>query len=525
MPSIVTLSNLAYAAPDGRRLFDHLDLSFAGERTGVVGRNGAGKTTLVRLILGELAPAAGSISVAGRLGVLRQAVQPPPGATAADLMGVSGEFARLRRLAEGEGSEEDLALADWTLEARLEAALADVGLAGLDLDRPAAALSGGEATRAALAGLVAAEPDLLLLDEPTNNLDAEARSLIAQVIGAWRGGAIIVSHDRALLRRMDRILELSSLGPRLYGGGWDLYAEREAEARAAAARDLDGAKRELARVEREAQAAREKKARRDAAGRRFAARGSEPKILLGAQAERAENSGGREGRLAERQRAEAADHLAEAEARVERLRSLAFELPSTGLPAGRVVLEAHGLTLAVGGRTLLEGFDLKIAGPERLAITGPNGAGKTSLLRVLAGEAAPDAGEVRRTGRLAMLDQRTSLLSEAETVLENFRRLNPQDSDNASRAALARFLFRNEAALKPAASLSGGERLRAALACVVGGTATPELLILDEPTNHLDIDSVEAVEAALRGYDGALLVVSHDEDFLEAIGIERRIAL
>ena len=215
MPSFTTLDGLSYRTPEGRSLFDNLTLAFGAERTGLVGRNGVGKTTLLQLIAGELAPAAGAVTVRGRVGVLRQALQPPPGASVADLLGLAEPLARLARITDGQGSEDDLAEADWGLEARLDAALAEVGLAGLALDRPAASLSGGQVTRVSLAGLLAHEPDLLILDEPTNNLDAEARRLVAEVLGHWRGGAIVVSHDRELLRRMDRIVELSGLGAKV----------------------------------------------------------------------------------------------------------------------------------------------------------------------------------------------------------------------------------------------------------------------------------------------------------------------
>ncbi|MDQ0463839.1 ATPase subunit of ABC transporter with duplicated ATPase domains [Caulobacter ginsengisoli] len=523
--SIVTLDNLAVATPDGRVLFENLSLTLGAERTGLVGANGVGKSTLLAIVAGERAPAAGTVACNGRIGVLRQTLSPPPGASVADRLGIAEDLARLARAEAGEADADDLALADWDLEARVAEGLADMGLAGLALDRPAASLSGGQLTRLDLAGLLIARPDLILLDEPTNNLDAAARAQVASLLRGWRGGALVVSHDRALLREMDRIVELSSLGARVYGGHYDLYAERKAAERAAAERGLDLAEREADRAAREAQQALERKARRDAAGRKFAAKGSEPKILLGAMAERAENSGARGQQLAERRRAAAAEAIEAAQAQVERVRTLAFDLPPSGLAAGKMVLAFEDVGFGYGGAPVLEGVSLKLTGPERVAVVGPNGSGKTTLLRLAAGELAPTAGTVRRGAWAVLVDQQTAVLGQAGSVLDAFQRLNPGAGLNAAHAALARFLFRNSAAHQAVASLSGGERLRAALACVLSGVEPPQLLILDEPTNHLDLSSLEAVEAALRGYDGAILAVSHDADFLAAIGVEREIRL
>jgi ATPase subunit of ABC transporter with duplicated ATPase domains len=526
MPSFLTLDGLSYTTPDGRSLFDNLTLAFGAERTGLVGRNGVGKSTLIRLVLGELSPTAGALTVRGRLGVLRQALIPPLGATVAALMGVDDALSRLRRIEAGRGDEQDLSEADWTLEARLEAALAEVDLTDIDLERPAAALSGGQVTRASLAGLLVAEPDLLILDEPTNNLDAAARDLVAEVLGRWRGGAIVVSHDRGLLRKMDRIVELTTLGAQVFGGDYDLYAQRKAEAEAAAQRELADAERQIARVAREVQLTAERKQRKDSAGKRARAKGDAPKMLLDARQQRAESSGARGQHVADRLRSDASEAFAEADAKVERVRRLAFDLPPSGLAAGKTVLALEKAEFAwPGAPSILDGVSLKIVGPERVAVSGPNGSGKTTLIRLITGELQPTAGRVMRGVRVAFLDQQTALLGDDASLVAAFRRLNPRSSENAARAALARFLFRNTAAEKPVASLSGGERLRAALACVLLGDEPPQLLILDEPTNHLDLDSIGAVEAALSGYDGALLVVSHDRDFLGAVGIGREVAL
>ncbi|MFN3778712.1 MAG: ABC-F family ATP-binding cassette domain-containing protein [Brevundimonas aurantiaca] len=524
--ALATLDKVAARTPDGVTLFDNLSLTFGSERTGVVGRNGAGKSTLLRLIAGDLSPSEGSVTRAASVGVLDQRSDPSPDETTGQTLGVAPALAAIDRLLAGEGDAQDMADADWTLEPRIASALAEVGLEGLPMDRATRSLSGGEQTRLRLAGLILAAPDLILLDEPTNHLDVQARGRVADVLGRWKGGAVVVSHDRDLLRRMDRIVEVSGLGVAVHGGNYDLYAARKAIERETAERDLVEAERTLARVAAVAQRRTEMKARRDAAGRRRAAKGDMPRILIDARAERAENSGAADRLLAARQAAEAETVLAAARQGVERVRTLAIPMPATGLAAGRTVATLTGAAwTSQDGRRIAGPIDLTLTGPERVAVTGPNGAGKTTLLRLITGDLQPTAGQVRRPVPSALLDQDAALLGPQETLIEAWTRLNPDGSAHDAQAALARFLFRNTAAHRRVGDLSGGERLRAALACVMTGKRPPQLLVLDEPTNHLDLDSVAAVEDALSAYDGALVVVSHDADFLAAIGIDRTVSL
>ncbi len=523
--SSLVLADVAWSKPDGHRLFSELSLEFTRERVGLVGRNGVGKTTLLRLLAGDLEPERGRVVQSGTVRTMRQIAQVDRAERIADLLGIADELARLRRAEAGTASAEELAEIDWALEADAQAALALVGL-DVSFDTPLAALSGGQRTRAALAGATLGRPDFLLLDEPTNDLDASGRQAVADLLGGWRSGAIVVSHDRSLLEGMDAIVELTSLGASRYGGGYSAYRQRKDIELAALDHDLAAAQRRSEDVDRRAQKTRERQQRRDAAGVRKAERGDMPKILIGARANRAENSGGGNARLAERQRMETQNSLEEARKRVERAEHWSVTLASTGLASGQRVIDVTRVTGGhVPGKPVLADFDLSIVGRERVAIEGPNGSGKSTLLELAAGRLTPWSGQIDRHVRAAYFDQRMEFLAAEGTVLENFSRLNPDMDDNSRRAALARFGFRAAAAERTVRGMSGGETLRAALACVVGGTTPPPLLLLDEPTNHLDFESVGVLEVALNSYDGALLVVTHDQAFLKAIGVTRQLSM
>ncbi|MEQ1811493.1 MAG: ABC-F family ATP-binding cassette domain-containing protein [Terricaulis sp.] len=525
MPATITLSNLSWATPNGRELFSDLDFNFGAERAGLVGRNGVGKTTLLKVVAGDLLPRSGAVAVNGRVAVLRQMVQVDARETIADLFGVADALELLKRAERGEASADDLAHADWTLETRLADALTRFAL-DADAETSLATLSGGQRTRAALAALVFAEPDFIILDEPTNNLDRDGRAAVIDLLAGWRAGAVVVSHDRELLDTMDAIVEMTTLGVRRYGGNWSAYRARKALELAAAQHDLADAEKRIADVAETAQTMAERKARNDGAGKRKAARGDMPRILLGAMKRKAEETSASMSRLAETQREDAEADVVAARERIEVLQPFTVSLPSTDLAAQKDVLKLEGVTAGYeAGHSVLRGLSFAIVGPERVAVTGPNGSGKTTLLSLITGALLPWSGCVRVLTDFAVLDQRVSVLDPAVSIRDNFMRINPEANENACRAALARFMFRADAALQIVGTLSGGQMLRAGLACVLGGETLPPLLILDEPTNHLDIDSIEAVEAGLRAYDGALLIVSHDEAFLAAVGVTRRLTL
>jgi ATPase subunit of ABC transporter with duplicated ATPase domains len=249
-------------------------------------------------------------------------------------------------------------------------------------------------------------------------------------------------------------------------------------------------------------------------------------MLLDFKQDRAEASLGVANRLAERQLSAASEALEEAKAKFEILIPLNIVAPSVNLPAQKRVLEVENLVAEAGGRVLFGPLSFKVTGPERVHIAGGNGAGKSTLLKLITGERAPASGSIRRLdGRIAMLDQHADTLDDTRTLLENMRVANPELDDNTAYAALARFAFRNKKAHQVVSTLSGGERLRLSMSIILASSAPPQLLLLDEPTNHLDIDSIEVIEKALTAYDGALIVVSHDPVFIQAIGCNREIRL
>lgn len=524
MSAQITLDCLSLHTPDARPLFSDLSLTIGAERIGLVGRNGCGKSSLLQVIAGRQRPASGYVRRFGKIGLLDQH-QKVRGLSWAEGLGVGEDWQRLKRIERGSPQADDIELAVWDLESRVQTCLQELDLPVRDLDSPLEASSGGQRTRLALARLMLARPDVLLLDEPTNNLDADGRALILRLVREWRGGLVLASHDRDLLEHVDRIVELSPVGCSVTGGGWSSYvAEREAR-RERLVDAVETAQSGLRQAKSVGQQRAERKARSDGQGRAARRSGSQSKLILNAQRERAQGTDSRAVAASARQVSEAEDALKQAREQLEVVTPLHIAIPPSGLAAGQKVLTVDNVSLERGGRVLFDRVSLDITGPERVQVRGANGAGKSSLLALVSGGLAPSAGRVSCHAPVAILDQHVGFLDPGLSVRENCQRLNPELSDNDVRAALARYAFRNEAALKPAGVLSGGERMRAGLVCLFAGSAMPSLLILDEPTNHLDIEAVELLEAALEAFDGALLIASHDARFVAALAPNRCISL
>ncbi|KQS65929.1 ABC-F family ATP-binding cassette domain-containing protein [Modestobacter sp. Leaf380] len=524
----LSLHALSFAWPDGTPVLDGLTATFGPGCTGLVAPNGAGKSTLLRLVAGELTPTAGSVTVDGVLGWLRQGLPSTVG-TAADLLGVADVLAALRSIEAGDVDEGHFAVVgtDWDVEERTRAQLDRLGLGGVALDRPLATLSGGQVVTLGLAGQLLRDPDVLLLDEPTNDLDADARARLTEVVDGFRGCLLLVSHDRDLLEHVDQVAELDGSGLRTHGGAFSAWEEAVAAEQAVAEREVRSAEQALRREKRERQQARERADRRAGTGARDAVTSGLPKILAGARKRSAQESAGRADGTHGTRVEDARTRLTAAEHALRDDAVLTLELPATRVPAGRTVVQAEGVVVRdLFGDGVGEGVDLTLRGPERVALTGANGSGKSTLLRVLSGDLVPDRGRVARAeGRVAYLSQRLDLLDPTVTVADALAAAAPDRPEAERLTLLARFLFRGARAHLPVGALSGGERLRATLACVLLAEPAPQLVLLDEPTNNLDLTGVAQLVSALDAYEGALVVVSHDERFLAELRLDRRVRL
>ncbi|TWH21502.1 ABC-F family ATP-binding cassette domain-containing protein [Prauserella rugosa] len=545
-PASIVCSHLSFAWPDDTPVFDDLSFTVGRGRTGLVAPNGAGKSTLLALIAGVHRPTAGTVTVGGVLGYLPQTLPYRAESTVGDVLGVSEVLASIAAIEAGDVDERHFSVVGnaWDIEETSRALLDRLGLRGIELGRRLDTLSGGQIVQLGLVAELLAEPDVLLLDEPTNNLDADARQALYDVLDGWSGCLLVVSHDRTLLDRMDRIAELDSSRPggeiRFFGGGFTAYAEAVEAERDAAEQRIRTAKQQVKREKREMQEARERAARRSGTAARKVADAGLPKIVAGELKRKAQVSAAKADDVHSERLSQARQRLDEAERSLRDDDAIVVDLPQTRVPAGRTVFQGEGIrvrdlfegridTVDAEGEvveTAVEGIDLAIRGPERIALTGPNGAGKSTLLKVIAGTVEPDAGSVRRAeGRVAYLSQRLDVLDADRSVAENLAAFAPSMTPVDRMNLLARFLFRGDGAHRRVGALSGGELLRATLVCTLFAEPAPQLLLLDEPTNNLDLVSVGQLESALRAYEGAMVVVSHDAEFLSALNPTRHLSL
>ena len=514
-PSFI-LHQVTCQFPTGDTLFGPLSLTLEPSLCALVGRNGSGKTRLLRLLAGLDEPATGHIERFGSHAWVAQQHVISSQTTLAELLGYDAIFTARKRIDSGDYQPDDLALLDgyWDIVERLSEAFINATLPPFEPDKPAIELSGGERIRALLCGAFTAGADFLLLDEPTNHLDRQGRAWFYDQLSRYQGGVLVASHDRELLEQVPRILELSASGLRSYGGNYaDYQAQRDAEQQAARAA------LEHAATERKSTRARMQK-EHDDSQRRSAKTLRTVDTLNIASFERVKYKGAAKERIGtwKKQHSEQNEALNaavnKARERVEDDNPVMFTLPGSQIPEGKQVLVLEDLVLQ---HVPVPPLTWRIDGPMRVALKGPNGCGKSTLLKTLLGEVAPRSGSCKVSVSCAYLDQHLSRLDLSQSVMTHLNLSHTPLEEGVLRTRLAQLQLGADKVMLPLAALSGGERLKAALACVLWGAEATQLLLLDEPTNHLDLASVQAIEAALAGFPGALLVVSHDEAFLSGL--------
>ena len=514
-PSFI-LHQVTCQFPTGDTLFGPLSLTLEPSLCALVGRNGSGKTRLLRLLAGLDEPATGHIERFGSHAWVAQQHVISSQTTLAELLGYDAIFTARKRIDSGDYQPDDLALLDgyWDIVERLSEAFINATLPPFEPDKPAIELSGGERIRALLCGAFTAGADFLLLDEPTNHLDRQGRAWFYDQLSRYQGGVLVASHDRELLEQVPRILELSASGLRSYGGNYaDYQAQRDAEqqaARAALEHAATERKRTRARMQKE----------HDDSQRRSAKTLRTVDTLNIASFERVKYKGAAKERIGtwKKQHSEQNEALNaavnKARERVEDDNPVMFTLPGSQIPEGKQVLVLEDLVLQ---HVPVPPLTWRIDGPMRVALKGPNGCGKSTLLKTLLGEVAPRSGSCKVSVSCAYLDQHLSRLDLSQSVMTHLNLSHTPLEEGVLRTRLAQLQLGADKVMLPLAALSGGERLKAALACVLWRAEATQLLLLDEPTNHLDLASVQAIEAALAGFPGALLVVSHDEAFLSGL--------
>ncbi|UDL06272.1 ATP-binding cassette domain-containing protein [Marinobacter sp. CA1] len=517
---VVDLIGLSHGFAD-QQLFSPLTFTLASGLTGLVADNGVGKSVLLRLLAGALTPSEGQIRWHRDWHWVDQQAA-VAGPRVAEALGVGPLFDSWQRLEHGEGDAEDLTtLADrWHLPAQWHQQLAFAGLT-CPLDTPVATLSGGQRSRLALCAAFARPQAFLLLDEPTNHLDQAGRLWLRQALKHHPGGALIASHNRAVLRQVEQILELTPRGLQVYGGDYDDYRAEQERQQQALSQRLEQLSRERRQRQQRHQAALEAASRRSRQGRRLRRDGSQSKLLLDASKQRAENSLSGLKDSHRRQQSALTESIRDARAQQQIQPDQRLALGSGQEPGGRRLF-LQDLVLSHGDTTPIT---LSVRQGERWRVQGANGSGKSTLLQTIAGRLEPASGQCLRNGRCLYLDQQLSILDDQATALDNLRRYQPNRGDSDLRTQLAGMNLTGDLALTPTGQLSGGQRLKVALLMVAPTDDSPALLLLDEPDNHLDLASQTLLASTLAHYPGALLLVSHDEDFVAAVGIDHSLKL
>lgn len=523
------LQDITYVLPNQEVLFQNIHISLnRHEKVALIGHNGVGKSTLLKIMGGILEASGGFVDRNNKVYYVPQILGQFEGKSVAEALAVDAKLHSLQLILEGDVSEQHFSVLndDWNLEERCRETLNYWGLESVNLLQSMNSLSGGQKTKVLLAGIQIHEPELLLMDEPTNHLDGEGRNLLLDFISKSNTTAVIVSHDRALLNEMEKILELTRNGIHVYGGNYAFYKEQKALQSNALEQDVKGMEKTLRKAKEKERETLERQQKLDSRGKKKQENAGVARIMMNTLRNNAEKSTSKLKGIHEDKIAGISDELRDLRTKIPDINKMKFGFEDSGLHKGKVLFSAESLNWKYTDTWLWEKpLDIRIESGERIAIKGENGSGKSTLINIILGNLKP-ADVYRADSKSVYVDQDYSLLDDSKTILDQVESFNTSAvPEHEIKMNLHRLLFPKEDWNKLCSVLSGGERMRLVLCCLTINRQSPDMIILDEPTNNLDIQNIEILTRAIKEYRGTLLVVSHDTVFLDEIAIERDLYL
>lgn len=528
---MILLQNISFGFPGGNLLFNHINLSIPSHtKSALVGNNGMGKSTLLKILTGEIQPSDGSINIQGNIFYVPQMFGNFNHLAIAECLKVDQKLLALRKITAGEVDEMyfDILNDDWDIEERCQQALKHWGLEGFELNQKLEDLSGGQKTKVFLAGIQISKPEIIILDEPTNHLDLEGRKLLYELIHKTDAAIVMVSHDRTLLNLVDTMFELSNQGISTYGGNYDFYAQQKQIEEEALHHDIHAKERALKRAKEKERETLERKQKLDARGKGKQEKSGVARIMMNTLRNNAEKNSSKLKAVHTEKINDISGDLRELRSSVRNADQMKVNFNDSGLHTGKILIAAEQINFSYGKEKLWkDNLDLEIRSGDRICVKGANGSGKTTLIKLLLEKIKPSEGKISSSGFNSIyIDQEYSLMNNDLTVYDFAQTFNDQAlQESEIKTLLSRFLFGKDTWDKKCRMLSGGERLRLLLCGLSVSNKAPDMMILDEPTNNLDLQNVEILTHSIKDYHGTLLVISHDEIFLEEIGIDRELVL